>query len=67
MPHEFVILVDGKEKTFTAFEDIPKKIDNVIKFNPEIPEGPHSDEEHEEIHLWNKRFLELMARETNGN
>ena len=38
MPHEFVILVNGKLETYTRYEDIPEEFDNVIKFLPEVPD-----------------------------
>jgi len=67
MPHEFVILVHGEIKHYHNYEDIPERFDNVIKFVPEIPDGPHNHDEHTEIEMWNKKLKELMRRETNGN
>jgi hypothetical protein len=64
MKHEFVILRNGKLETYTRFEDIPKKFDNVIKFNPYMPPPPHTAEDHAEIESWIPRFRELMNRET---
>jgi hypothetical protein len=60
---EFVILINGELKTFHKFEDIPETFDNVIKFIPDIPDGPHTEEEHHEISLWNERLQELIRRE----
>jgi hypothetical protein len=67
MAHEFVILVDGKIKHYHNYEDIPERFDNVIKFVPEIPDGPHTHDEHAEIEVWNEKLKMLMERETNGN
>jgi hypothetical protein len=67
MSHEFVVLLNGKLKTYTKYEDIPERFDNVIRFIPEIPEPPHTHEQHEEIDSWNERLQELMKRETNGD
>ncbi len=67
MPHEFVILIEGQLHTFTKYEDIPEKFDNVIKFLPEVSEPPHTHEQHEEIDTWNEKLKLLMKRETNGN
>lgn len=64
MAHKFVVLVDGKLCQYQNYEDIPKIIDNVIQFKPDIPEGPHTEEQHEEIHEWEHKFKELMKRET---
>jgi hypothetical protein len=67
MSNEFVILKNNKLETFTRYEDIPERFDNLIKFLPEIPEPPHTHEQHQELDLWNERLKELMKRETNGN
>jgi hypothetical protein len=63
MAHEFVLLVKGELKTYTNYEDIPDEFDNVIKFIPEIPDGPHSHNEHDEIEKWNERLQLLMEKE----
>lgn len=67
MAHEFVILIKGKLQTYHKYEDIPQEFDNVIKFLPEIPEGPHTHEQHEEIDSWNDRLKELLKRERNAS
>jgi hypothetical protein len=67
MAHEFVVLLNGELKTYTKYEDIPERFDNVIRFIPKIPEPPHTHEQHEEIDSWNERLQELMKRETNGD
>ena len=67
MAHEFVVLLNGELKTYTKYEDIPERFDNVIRFIPEIPEPPHTHEQHKEIDSWNERLQELMKRETNGH
>jgi len=59
--------LNGELKTYTKYEDIPERFDNVIRFIPEIPEPPHTHEQHEEIDSWNERLQELMKRETNGD
>ena len=63
MAHEFVLLVKGELKTYTNYEDIPDEFDNVIKFIPEIPNGPHSHNEHDEIEKWNEKLQLLMEKE----
>jgi hypothetical protein len=64
MAHKFLILKDGVLQTYTKYEDIPESFDNVIQFLPEIPEGPHSHDQHNEIDEWNDKLRELMKRET---
>ena len=63
MNHKFVILNNGVLETYTKYEDIPESFDNVIQFLPEIPEGPHTHEEHDIIDQWNDKLKELMKRE----
>jgi hypothetical protein len=64
MNHKFVILKDGVLETYNKYEDIPESFDNVIQFLPEIPAGPHTHEQHEEIETWNNKLKELLKRET---
>jgi hypothetical protein len=61
--HKFVIIVDGELNTYTKYEDIPEDFDHVIEFKPEIPEPPHTEEQHEEIEQWNLRLQKLMEKE----
>jgi len=63
MAHQFVIKDKGEFLYFDKFEDIPETFDNVIRFEPEIPPEPHSEEQHNEISLWNDKLQELMKRE----
>lgn len=64
MTHRFEILIDGKVVVYERYEDIPEHFDNVVAFLPDIPPGPHTDEQHEEITDWMVKFAELMKRET---
>lgn len=64
MTDEFVILRNGVLETYNKYEDIPESFDNLIKFLPYIPEGPHTEEQHEIIDSWNDKLKELMKRET---
>lgn len=63
MPHKFVIIVDGIEHTYRAFEDIPDQIDLVVEFAPEYPPEPHTDQQHDEIAQWPDQLDELLRRE----
>ena len=58
-----MIIVDGELNTYTKYEDIPEDFDHVIEFKPEIPEPPHTEEQHEEIEQWNLRLQKLMEKE----
>ena len=62
MAHEFVVLRNGVLETYTEYDAIPSEFDTVIKFNPEVPHPPHTEEQHEEMDKWNSLLLELMTR-----
>ena len=61
--HEFVIKDKGQLATYTEYEAIPNEFDHVIKFLPEVPPEPHTEEQHEEIEQWNIKLQELMKKE----
>ena len=63
MAHEFVVLHDGVQKTYSNYEDIPDDFENIVKFLPDIPDGPHTKEQHEEIEQWHLRFQLLIEKE----
>lgn len=63
MPHRFVVRIGQHLHTFDRYEDIPAEFDHVIEFLPEIPPGPHTDQQHGEIESWNIKLQELMRRE----
>lgn len=63
----FEFIINGEIKTFNNYNEIPNKFDHIIKFKPDIPDGPHSHEQHEELNKWHEKLKELLKRETNGN
>ena len=64
MTHQFAILIDGKVQVFDNYDDIPETFENVIRFEPEVPPEPHTEEQHHEIEQWNSKLQELLKRET---
>ena len=62
----FEVLVNGNLETYNRIGDIPLKIDNVIKFLPDAPDGPHTEEQHAEIAKNTWYLQQIMSRETNG-
>lgn len=66
MAHEFVIRRNGKLETYTDYDAIPDDFETVIKFLPEIPPGPHTHEQHEEIDLWSEKLDRLMEKRNAG-
>ena len=63
MAHEFVILRNGILETYYDYDTIPNDFDHVIKFMPEIPPEPHTEDQHEEIEMWPARLQKLMEIE----
>lgn len=63
MAHRFVVMINGVLHTYDQYEQIPSEFDHVIEFRPEIPPGPHTDAQHEEIEAWLPRFHKLMEIE----
>lgn len=63
MAHEFVIMRKGVLETYDDYNKIPLDLDHVIKFVPDIPDGPHTAEQHEEIDGWNEKLQKLLELE----
>ena len=63
MGHRFVIMQDDRLYEYAEYEQIPDQFDHVIEFAPEIPPGPHTDQQHEEIEQWQTKFERLMEIE----
>ena len=61
---EFIVLIDGKLKTFDDYNKIPMSFENLISFTFDVPPEPHTQEQHDEINKWPDRMKELMKRET---
>jgi hypothetical protein len=60
---EFQFIVSGELVSFDSWENIPENFEHVIKFLPDIPEDPHTEDEHDEIAVWNDRLQQLMEKE----
>ena len=68
MMAEFQFVVNGELVLYDKYEDIPEDFDHVIRFIPDLPEpagedGEHTEEQHEELTLWNVRLQALMEKE----
>ena len=64
MNHIFDVIIAGKFYRYSRYEDIPERIDQVVRFAPEIPPGPHTQEQHDEIESWLTKFEQLLERTT---
>ena len=65
---EFQFVVNGEFVLYDKYEDIPEDFEHVIRFIPDLPEpegedGEHTEEQHEELTLWNVRLQALMEKE----
>lgn len=62
MKGRFVVRTNEQLLEFSNFEDIPMEFDNVIAFEPDFPEGPHTEEQHKEIDSYPLKLFELLKR-----
>lgn len=48
--------------TFSNYRDIPEDLDilEIICFLPDIPPPPHTVQQHEDIHMWDLTFTQLL-------
>ena len=60
---EFQFIINGELVTFDNYENIPDEFEHVIRFLPDIISEPHTEDEHEEIAVWNDRLQQLMEKE----
>jgi len=59
----FEVKINNKIFRFNEYNDVPESFDHLITCNFDYKEGPHTDEEHEELSKLNYYFKELMKRE----
>ena len=67
MKGEYVIMVAGELITYTDYDDIPNTFDHVIKFDPDWPEPPHTQEDHDLMEVFNDKLQVLMEIEKNAS
>ena len=60
---EFQFIINGELVLYDKYEDIPEDFEHVIRFIPDVPEDPHTEEEHAEMALWNTRLQKLLEKE----
>ena len=63
----FDLIVDGVLRSYQRWEDLPVVFDHVVRFEPDLPPAPHSEEQHEDAALWNARLQQLMEIERAGS
>ena len=67
MKGEYVIKINGELITYIDYDDIPNTFDHVIKFNPDWPESPHTQEDHDLMAVFNDKLQVLMEIEKNAS
>ena len=60
---EFQFIVNGELVTYDSWENIPEEFEHVIKFIPDVPPDPHTEDEHAEMEIWNTRLQQLFEKE----
>jgi len=63
MKGEFIIKIGEELIMYDNYNDIPSTFDNVIKFNPDWPEAPHTQEDHDYMETFNDKLQALMEIE----
>ena len=63
MEGEYSVKIGDKVFHYTNADDIPEKFDHLIKFVPKEPPEPHTQEDHDYINTFPKKFKEIFARE----
>ena len=67
MTGEFIIKIGEELITYTDYDDIPNTFDHVIKFNPDWPASPHTQEDHDYMEVFNDKLQVLMEIEKNAS
>ena len=67
MKGEFIIKTGEELITYIDYNDIPNTFDHVIKFNPDWPPSPHTQEDHDFMETFNDKLQALMEIERNAS
>ena len=59
----FVVKRDGELIEVDRCGDLPDDFDHLIRFEPNIPEPPHSINDHEMMSKWTEYLQELCSRQ----
>jgi hypothetical protein len=59
----FQVRIGGELLTYSQVSQIPDTFDNLIRFEPDFPEPPHTLADHAYMGAFPKVFAELMNRE----
>ena len=59
----FTISNNGKLVTYNNVRDLPDTFDHLIRFEPTIPDPPHTEEQHTAMGKYSDYLQQLMTRE----
>ena len=59
-------MFDNNIIEYDNYDNIPDKFFRLIKYNPEYPPTPHSEEDHKMIEEFDNKLHDLLRRESNG-
>ena len=62
-PQQDLAVASSRLHEIILYNDDVNTFEHVIKFLPDVPPEPHTEEEHEEMAQWNIRLQELMEKE----
>ena len=54
--------LDGKLCHGRHWDDLPAEMDRIIAFEPDAPDPPHTQEEHDLMATFNDKFQEALKR-----
>ena len=60
-----VKLFDRSIVEYNNYDDIPDNFYRLLKYNPDYPPTPHSEEDHKIIEEFDNKLHELLKRESN--
>ena len=63
----YVVKIGTSFLEFSNSTDIPDEFDHLIKFVPEEPPEPHTQEDHDFINTFNDKFQEVFKRGKEDN
>ena len=67
MTGKFKIFRNGKVESYTNYNEIPETFEHVIQCEFDVPEPPHTEEEHELMHSFQHLLKDLVKREQHGD
>jgi hypothetical protein len=59
----YKVLIGTKVHTYNNWNDIPLSFDNMVLFQPDWEEGPHTEEQHKYYETFSDKFDEILKRE----